>query len=378
MSDAAPPEPSLLPALALGSVGLLVLGVQPLLYADYIRAGLIVESRLGTLASVEISAIAIGSTIGIVLLRRLTPPIIGLAGLFLLVIGNLVYGGVPLFAGRAIAGLGGGLVVALAAAQIALRTNVNSASGLFLFLQATSQYALMQGLTILAPEVDAAGVQHVLAVIAVAAAPALLLVPRHLAAVSSDAPGSAPLLAGWIGLAACALFVGSAVAIWAYLGVWLQATGIPASSVSSRLTISLAGQILGSLCAVAMGMRIRSSRQVMASGAAMIAFVLLLQTFGPSGELGWMLLAGFGLAWMVATPALAGLLLELDPDRLSLPYGAAAQLLGAATIPTLVGEVMAASGPEHVLVGCATIAACALLVVLLGAALFAQRTVTRG
>lgn len=39
---------SLVPALLMGAAGLLVLGVQPLLYGDYVDEGLIPEGQLGT------------------------------------------------------------------------------------------------------------------------------------------------------------------------------------------------------------------------------------------------------------------------------------------------------------------------------------------
>lgn len=356
----------LLPTLVLASTGLLVLGVQPLLYVAYIHAGAITEARLGLLAAVEISAIAVGSMTGIHLLRHISARIVGMIGLMVLLLGNLLPEVWPLFATRAVAGFGGGIVVALAAAQIALRANVNAASGLFLFLQAASQYASLQAVSLLAPDLDARGLQILLAALAAAAAPLLLAVPRRLALHDEAAGPSRPPLAGVIGLAVSALFVGSAIAVWAYLGLWLQSAGIAERATASMLTVALAGQIVGALIAVALGMRWRSDVQVAVSGGAMIMIVMVLLASDPASASGWALLFGFGLVWMLGTPALSGLLLALDPSRKALPFAASAQLLGAALIPTLTGELLAAEGMDRVLQGGTAITAVALILLGLG------------
>ena len=364
---------TIMPALVLGAVGLLVLGVQPALYGAYVHQGLVSEPRLGTLAAAEISAIAFGSVAGIALLGRMRAQVVGLFGITLLILGNLLPLGISLFLARGIAGFGAGMVVALGAAQIARQANVNAASGWFLFLQAISQYAVLQGFAILAPAATAASIQTALAVIALLSCPLLLLVPAQLSMAGEEHSSGLPPLAGWIALAASGLFVGAAIGVWAYLGVWLEVAGMAAQDVSPRLTAALGGQMIGALCAVALGMSRRSSLQVMASGAVMILAVVLLLERGPEGLAGWLLMTGFGFAWMVGTPALSGLLLELDPGRKSLPYGASAQLLGAAIVPTVTGELLAASGLGYVLAAACAIAGLALLTVLAGIAMSPAR-----
>lgn len=363
---------SIVPALIVGAAGLLVLGLQPLLYGGYVHEGFISEARLGTLAALEISAIAAGSVLGVNLLGRLRAQVVGLVGLVLVLAGNLLPLSMALFPWRVLAGLGSGMVVAIAAAQIARQLNVNAASGWFLFFQATSQYAILQGFTLLAPTASPQVVQGALAGLSLLALPVLLFVPPQLGVVSVDEKLGPPPRAGWIALLASGLFLGSAIGIWAYLGVWLETAGMPHEAVSSRLTAALAGQIVGALCAVALGTHRRSSLQVFFSGTAMITAVSLLLLTGPQGVGGWVLMIGFGLAWMIGTPALSGLLLEVDPARRSLPYGASAQLAGAAIIPTVAGELLAERGMTAIL----AISACLLVVSLIavGASLIARST----
>lgn len=369
MTEAVAPRPPLFPALVVGTAGLIVLGVQPLLYGAYVHQGLVEEARLGTLAAAEISAIAFGSVGGIALLRRWPARIVGLLGLLLLVLGNLAPFALPLFLTRIVAGAGGGVVVALAAAQIAGRDNVNAASGAFLLLQAASQYAVLQGFSLLAPAASAMAVQQALAGMAAAAGLLLLLVPRTLRPGHEEGGSGLPPAGGWIALIASALFVGAAVGAWAYFGVWLETAGLAADGVAARLTASMAGQMAGALVAIALGTRRHSSRQVMAAGLFLIAALALLLLRGPAGAAGWALIVGFGLAWMIGTPALSGLLLELDPGRRSLPYAASAQLLGAAVVPTLTGELLAARGLDLVLACSAVLFAAAIAAILGGLAL---------
>lgn len=362
---------TMVPALVVGATGLLVLGVQPLLYGGYVHEGVIAEARLGTLAAVEISAIALGSVAGVQMLGRWRTQLVGLMGLALLIAGNLLPVETALFAWRTLAGAGAGMVVAIAAAQIARQVNVNEASGLFLFFQATSQYAILQGFTLLAPTASTQMVQAALAGISLLVLPVLFMVPARPSVASETYERlQSPPPAGWIALIASAMFLGSAIGIWAYLGVWLESAGVPADGVSARLTAALAGQIAGTLGAVALGTHRRSSLQVLASGTAMTLATALLLQHGPQGVVGWALMIGFGLAWMIGTPALSGLLLEVDPARRSLPYGASAQLVGAAIVPTAVGEIIAARGTDMVLAASAGLVALSLLAV--GLALVAR------
>ena len=366
MSDPQNSLGQLFATLLLASVGLLFLGVQPLLYVAYIEKGLINEASLGTLAAVEISAVAFGSMLGIRLLRSLTTQRIGLVGISLLIIGNLLPDAINLFVTRAVCGSGAGIIVALAAAKIATRSNVNTASGLFLFLQATSQFAILQGLALLAPNASAMLVQLTLAAFAAAACPLLLLIPRSIALEEEKASVSMPPTSGLIGLAISGLFVGSAIVVWAYLGVWLQSMKIAEEETALLLSVALAGQIVGALTAMALGMRWRASLQVAASGGAMMAIIVLLLASQPSSMYGWALIFGFGFVWMFGTPALSGLLLQMDPGRGSLPYAASAQLLGAALIPTFAGELFARHGADKILLSSAVLTGFALVLMGFG------------
>ena len=366
---AAPRDP-LLPlaaSLTLGAAGLLVLGAQPLLYGSYVHERRITEAGLGLLAAIEITAIALGSAGGIALLGRIPARLVALTGIGLTIAANLLPAAVSLLLARAISGTGGGLLVAIAAAAIARRSRLNAAAAAFLFLQAASQYAILQWFSAEGGAASAGAIQHALAVIAALTAlmlplPASLAPAQH-AQAETQATGLPPL-SGWIALGASALLVGGIVGIWAYMGLWLELRGVPADRITPMLTASMIGQMVGSLVAVALGERGHSGGRVIAMAAVLLGIVGWLLLRGADGPLGWALIVGYGVVWMIATPALTGFLLEADPTRRSLPFSASAQLLGAAIVPTVAGMAFAESGLDTVLVACAGALVASLVLIL--------------
>jgi hypothetical protein len=357
-------------SLLIGATGLLVLGVQPLLYGGYVHEGRISEASLGLLAAIEIAAIALASAGGIALLARVPARMVALLGIAITIGANLLPALVPLLLARAISGAGGGLLVGVAAGAIARARGLNAAAAAFLFLQAASQYAILQWFASAAAPGSAADVQHALALIAGITALALPLVPPRLApaahATTSSAKGALPL-SGWIGLAASALLVGAVVGIWAYMGLWLESRGVAPERIAPMLTASMVGQMAGAIVAIAVGERGNAGAKAVVTGLALILIVGLLFLRGADGAIGWSLVVGYGFVWMVLTPALTGFLLEADPTRRSLPFAASAQLMGAAILPTVAGMMIAVQGIDTVLIACS--AAVLFGLVLIGAAL---------
>jgi len=367
---AAPRDP-LLPlaaSLTLGAAGLLVLGAQPLLYGSYVHERRITDAGLGLLAAIEITAIALGSAGGIALLGRIPARLVALTGIGLTIAANLLPAAVSLLLARAISGTGGGLLVAIAAAAIARRSRLNAAAAAFLFLQAASQYAILQWFSAQGGAASAVEIQHALAVIAALTALMLPLLPAGLApaqhAKAETHATGLPPLSGWIALGASALLVGGIVGIWAYMGLWLELRGVPADRITPMLTASMIGQMVGSLVAVALGERGHSGGRVIAMAAVLLGIVGWLLLRGADGPLGWALIVGYGVVWMIATPALTGFLLEADPTRRSLPFSASAQLLGAAIVPTVAGMAFADSGLDTVLMACAGALVASLVLIL--------------
>lgn len=367
---------ALFAGLLLGAGGLLILGVQPLLYGAYVHDGTISEVRLGLLASVEIAAIAAGSAAGIALSRSAGLRLTGIVGAILLIVGNLAPF-FPLFGGRMVAGFGGGLLVALAAQMIAARPNVNAPAGAFMFLQAATQYIILQWFSASGEAATAWQVQLALAALVSMTVPLIFLLPRRpnpsradTTETTVDKNGVLPV-SGFLALLAAGLFVGAAVGIWAYLGLWLEGRGVAPAAVNSMLTLSMVGQIFGALTAMWIGERGHSGTRVVLLAILMMVIVGLLYLQKDLAVYGRLLVIGYGFIWMVATPALSGFMVDADPTRRSLPFAPAAQLGGAALLPTISGELFAARGLDLVLLVCSV--ALVLSLLLLVAALAAGR-----
>ena len=342
----------LLLAFSLGSLGLLVLGVQPLLYSAFVHEGLVSEARVGFLASTEIAAIAVGSLIGIALLRRVNQRFIAVGGFLLLILFSLMVETVPLFAARALTGLGGGLLVAVAAFAIADQARVNRVAGAFLLLQNIGQYAALKFLSGQAAALSGTQILYALTCLYLIAVPFCLLLPKQavkrISLETAEVRG-APPLAGIVALVASALLVGAIIGIWAYMGLWLEQRGIDADQVAGFLSACMLGQMAGALTAMWIGERGHSGRRILTMSGLMLLIVYGLYVSGDDAELLFYLVIAFGLVWMITTPALTGLALDVDPSRRSLPYVAGAQLAGAAIIPTLTGEIFASHGLDLVI-----------------------------
>lgn len=358
--------------LALGAVGLLVLGVQPLLYGAFVGEGLVSEARLGLLAALEILSIALGSVAGLALLARAPVRVTAIIGIGVTCLANWLSvkdgGGPMLFGMRAVAGLGGGMLVAVAAAAIANTRAVNTAAAAFLFLQAISQWAVLKWSEWQLSTASSLQVQHELVVAALISLLLLLAVPSRLAseeARADDVLATGPTPRGLFALLGAGLCLGGIVGIWAYLGLWLSTRGLGIMAITPLLSASLAGQMLGALAAMGIGEHGDSRHRLIGLLVVLLAIVATLVMRGPGGTTGWILIIAFGFMWMAATPALSGFILASDPGRGSLPYAASAQLLGAAIIPTIAGEAFAADSMDHVVMFCAAIIVASLVTIVL-------------
>ncbi|MEP2734652.1 MAG: hypothetical protein ABJP34_00015 [Erythrobacter sp.] len=130
------------------------------------------------------------------------------------------------------------------------------------------------------------------------------------------------------------------------------------------LTASMVGQMAGALAAIFLSQYGRAGTRLIAMTMVLLVVVGVMFSIQTSGITGWILVVSVGVIWMITTPALTGLVLEADPTRRSVPFAATAQLLGAATLPTLIGLVFASDGMDSiVLVSAICIAASLLLVV---------------
>jgi MFS transporter, DHA1 family, inner membrane transport protein len=328
--------------LWLGSLGLLILGIQPVVLEPLVRFGRIGEASLGSVATVEILAIAIGSVLGARMLRSMPARIVAVAGLLPFVAANLAMhwltGLAPLLALRALSGLSGGMLVGLAVVSIARGRRPERLSATFLVVQTVLQLCVAALIPYGASHLLPADFGFVaLATVGIASLPVVLAVPLRLSPLRPGAGSPAPVgLAAWAALAGCGAYLVGIVAVWAYFGVWEHQIGMSEQVVGTMVAFSLSAQVLGAAAAGWVGALFSSRLALLLTISLQIAVVLGLLHWGaPAAQL--VLALAFGFLWLFALPLQTRLLIDVDPTRRAVLHLAAAQLTGSAAGPSLAG-----------------------------------------
>lgn len=354
-------------SIIIGSLAILIFGIQPLLYTAFVGEGLIEPERLGLLSAAEVIAIAAGSGVAIPALRHVSVSAIAVLAILLVTAANYFqahYSSADMvFIYRMFAGLGSGFLVGIAGAAIAATKRVGQWAAAFLLIQATTQYFHLQWFALFWPTPTSKDLLLSLAVAGAAMLGGLPFLPRRLGASPAPATGTdkrtgRPDVMGIRWLAVMFLFVGGALTIWAYAGVWLESEQVNAAATAAILSSSLAGQTAGAFAACLIPSSKYDRRRLLGTT------LLLLLSAG--AWLAWpgsgLAAACFGFFWLSSVPVLSSILSDADPRRTALPFAPAAQLAGIATIPTAAGFLFAARDVELVfLAGCAAIAASLLL-----------------
>jgi predicted MFS family arabinose efflux permease len=329
-------------ALWLGSIGLLILGIQPVVLEPLVRFGRLGEASLGSVATIEILTIAIGSVVGARLLGPLPARAVALAGLLPVAAANLAMhwltGLIPLLAARALSGLSGGVLVGLAVVAIARGRRPERLSAVFLVTQTLVQLCLAALIPTMAQRLLPADIGFIaLALLGFVSLPALFFLPPHLTPprLSTGVPVSVGPTA-WVALAGCGAYLLAVVAVWAYFGVWEHQIGMSEQVIGTTAALSLAAQVLGAAAAGWLGPVVSSRPALLVTGTLQIAVVLgLLHWSAQAAQIA--LALAFGFLWLFALPLQTRLLIDVDPSRRAVLHLAAAQLAGGAAGPTLAG-----------------------------------------
>lgn len=361
-------------ALWLGSLGLLILGIQPVVLEPLVRFGRLDEASLGSAATVEILAIAIGSVLGARLLRPWPARAVALAALLPFAAANLAMhwlsGLGPLLIARALSGLAGGVLVGMAVVTIARAQRPERLAAAFLVLQTVLQLCLAALIPGLAQRLLPVNIGFVtLSLLGAASLPVLLLLPRRLAPPRACASAPAPVAAAaWVVLLGCGAYLFAIVAVWAYFGVWEHQIGLTEQAIGTTVSLSLGAQVLGAATAGWLGPRLPSLPTLLLVGALQAGVVLgLLHWSTPAAQ--FALALAFGYLWLFALPLQTRLLIEVDPTRRAVLHLAAAQLTGSAAGPTLAGLFVTTGRVDGALwTGAAAMTVATLLTVLGGRA----------
>lgn len=326
-------------ALWIGSAGLQILGLQPILLGALYSEKRVNFDELALIATAEFITIALGSVIAgmLVSTRHLRAKSALLLAALAVLDFAVSYATTPneLLLVRALAGLVEGGTVAISIELIARSRHAERIGGFFISLQTLAQCILAALLALWAvPAMGANGGFHVLAIVCVASIAAALLVPGHYA----DLPKQPSNMDGVLSVRAMLallviftffLFIGS---LWAFLEPLGALYGIDARTVGLLVSASLAFQVLGAVCATWIDRHLDYRLSIILCVLIAISASAVLAAH-PSLPVFWAAALVIAFLWMFITPYQIALAVAADSSRSTALLIPAAQILGAALGP---------------------------------------------
>ena len=329
--------------IALGCIGVLMLGLQPLLLGSLLEEHRLSVAQLTQAAMLE--QLAMGVVAGA--LGAFAPPrhlrLLGGVGCLLLAASNagcLGGSGLSLVLWRGMSGCGGGILLWIAAGIIAFSRTPARFSALFVGAQAAFQGALAALLPVtLMPVMGANGGLAALVVLSLASILLLRWLPSDLPDLAKETLGR-----GWIGVRACAGLLASFFFMAAIVGFWVFVEPLGAfqhiSPVVTRFAdaANLAAQFAGAVLAIVLAQRLAGAvgTVLVASCAALLVTVAWVATVPhDSAYLAALMLHGF--VWSVGLSFYVPLLVRADPTRRGAMLLPGAQMLGGSAGPIITG-----------------------------------------
>lgn len=366
-------------ALTLGSVALLILGLQPLLLGELVAHHLVSLAGVGLVAMGEIIALGLGVILGNSLLSpaRLSGVTMA-AGLLLALIDLLslrLSGDTAFVIVRAVAGLVEGVLVWVTTSVIVRTQAPDRLVAIYLVTQTLAQATIAALLAaVVIPRlgwqggfVVLAALSAALAALAPALAPGL---PRLLPEGSGLPPRSAATVVTFLVILSQMATIG---ALWAYLDPLGRAAGLSATEVGALISAVLLLQVAGG-SAAALVVRRLNARVVLIS-ASLLMGSLAWSLHGPPSPTAFCVLsAAFGFVWMFLMPFQVRLAFEADAAGRVAVLVPALQLLGTALGPLCASMFLVSQDDAHSVPGvCAGFALVALCLLIAGRGYFGTR-----
>ena len=329
--------------LAIGTLGMLITGVQPVLLGSLVMDHRLSTAALGWATTAEFTTLALGIWLAATLwnpthLRaRVT-----LAALLAIIADCLVRGehGTGILINRSVAGLPEGVLVWVTGCMVARSPTPTRLAAIFFTLQNVSQFAfaavvpatLMHWYGTDSGFLALAGTAA-LAIVAAPFAPASFV---ELPAASTDGAGRIGYTPAVVACLVCVFLVAAfSIGLFAYIEPLGAQAHLDALTIGYAVSAVLGASTLGSaLAAVAAG---RLSHYAVFAACMLINTVVLLVFAAMPGTLPFLLAAAlFGFFWLFFLPFQTPMAIGVDPTRRIAVLLPGAQLLGAAAGPLLI------------------------------------------
>jgi len=340
------PAPSALQIFAfmtIGTIALIIAGVQPLLLGALVDEHRLSAAALGWTVTIEFLSIGVGVSLA----GAIFPPtqmrargLIAAAVLFAMNILIAHQSGVGVIATRAVAGLAEGVLGWLISLMFTRSSTPARFNGIFLVSQGVAQIAFAAILPLtLMKTMGANGGFYALAGAAVIAAMAVLLAPDRMAPLPVSAETSKngrPKLsaAGITSLVAVLLLYAFFIGFFAYFAQLAGQAHLSAEQVGFAVAGALGTSIIGSGAAAVVAKRVSYYGVYLVCLPVNLIVIGVLATF-PSPPLFIAVGAIYGFFWGFFMPFQLPLVIEADPTRRAALLVPGAKALGAATGPLL-------------------------------------------
>ena len=327
-------------ALAVGTIGVLMVGIQPILLGELVEAKQVSLEGVGIVAMAEIVTLGLGVVLGDALLPwsrlRLITIVAALlaAGLDLLTL--LAAGDGAMTAVRAAAGLPEGILIWGATGVVVRTPNPSRIAGIFFVAQTVAQAAL--GALLANLVIPHAGWKGGFVTLGMLALLPCLLAFRQPARLAPLAP---PTVSGFrwsmatlLPLAVVFLQLATLGSFWAYLEPLGKAAGFDARAAQTLIAGVLAMQVVGGTVASFAVRRLAVMPTLVACSIVLAAVTTTIHQLPGGSMLNFALgCALFGFVWLFMLPFHIGLAFRADASGRLAGLVPAAQLLGSAFGP---------------------------------------------
>ncbi len=351
--------------LFVGTIGILIPGVQPVVLAALLAEQHITLTQLGHAASVELLSMGLAAALAAAFLPPRRLPAIALITSLVLAGGNWLTPfamGETVTALRALTGFTGGILIWVAACMIARSAAPDRWAGIYLTVQTLTQLLFAAAMSVWAePKWGAQGDFALLAVAGLASGAASLLLPRAFVSLpktgNSPAGGLPPPL-GMAGLVVNFLLMMFIVSIWVYYDPIAREAGLSSQVSDSAVQVSLGFQVLGGTAATLFAGRLRWYPTLVACTLVDLAMVWVLGT-RPTASVFFIDAAIFGFIWLFILPFMVPMLIEADPSRRAAVLVSGVGLLGSSIGPTVAALLISPDNTRGALwLGAGCLAAC--------------------
>jgi DHA1 family inner membrane transport protein len=334
-------------ALAVGSIAVLMIGVQPILLGELVERQQVSLEGVGLVAMAEIVTLGLGVVLGDAMLPvarlRLATLVAALLAAALDLFTTAATGDAQMLGVRAAAGLAEGVLVWGTTGVVVRSANPARVGGIFFVLQTLAQAAL--GLLLANAVIPRWGWQGGFVTLAgLSLLPCLLAFaqPARLAALApASQSGFRWSLPTLLPLAAVFLQLATLGAFWAYLEPLGKAVGLQAQAAQSLVAGVLVMQVIGGSVAALVVRRLPVVPVLAAASGLLAAVTLAVQALPAGATLHFVLACAlFGFVWLFMLPFHIGLAFRADPSGRLAGLVPAAQLLGSAFGPMVASFIV--------------------------------------